>query len=116
MPPAPGTAEQPTGPRLPMFSPLNATSTPAHASSFRGLKAIITKFLAAAVLSATATAQAPEQPWLYAKARALPKILTNQGSGYFAIVEGKNGCLYIGTAKYGESAYLVEYDPVTQQM
>ncbi|HEV7405697.1 MAG TPA: hypothetical protein VGO11_22325 [Chthoniobacteraceae bacterium] len=63
-----------------------------------------------------ALAQAPDMPWLYTKARALPKVLTNQGSGYFSIVEGKNGRLYIGTAKYGEDAYLVEYDPLTQQM
>ena len=65
---------------------------------------------------ASASAQLPELPWLYATARALPKHLTNQGSGYFAIVEGKNERLYIGTAKYGENAYLVEYDPFSQQM
>ena len=41
----------------------------------------------------------------------LPNALTNQGSGYFSIVEGKNGRLYIGTAKYGVNAYLVEFDP-----
>ena len=39
--------------------------------------------------------------WLQATAYAVPKELTNQGSGYFAIVDGKNGKLYIGTAKYG---------------
>ncbi|MBL8830239.1 MAG: hypothetical protein JNM18_24895, partial [Planctomycetaceae bacterium] len=66
--------------------------------------------------STTALAQSPEQPYIYATARALPKHLTNQGSGYFSIIEGKNGKLYIGTAKYGENAYLVEYDPATQQM
>lgn len=66
-------------------------------------------------LSAAAAAQPPDLPWLYTTARALPKHLTNQGSGYFAIVEGKDGRLYIGTAKYGENAYLVEYDPATQQ-
>lgn len=60
-------------------------------------------------------AQPPEKPWIYATARALPKHLTNQGSGYFALVEGKNQRLYIGTAKYGVGAYLVEYDPTTQQ-
>ena len=63
-----------------------------------------------------ANAQPPELPWQYTIARALPKHLTNQGSGYFAIVEGKDGRLYIGTALYGENAFLVEYDPVTQQM
>src|SRR5207237_1592376 len=79
------------------------------------------RFLLAALplclaLAPAARAQAPELPWLYTKARAIPKVLSNQGSGYFSIVEGKNGRLYIGTAKYGENAYLVEYDPITQQM
>lgn len=60
--------------------------------------------------------QPPEKPYLYAKARALPKHLTNQGSGYFAIIEGKNGKLYIGTALYGKNAFLVEFDPVTEDM
>ena len=73
-------------------------------------------FALAAMLATFALAQAPEMPWLYTKARALPKHLTNQGSGYFSIVEGKNGRLYIGTAKYGENAFLVEFDPVTQEM
>src|ERR1700712_2596450 len=49
------------------------------------------------------------------KARALTKIHTNQGRCYFSFVEGRNGRRYIGTAKYGEYAYLVEYDPVAQQ-
>jgi len=53
--------------------------------------------------------------WIPGKAFALPKELTNQGSGYFSIVTGKNGKLYIGTAKYGVNAYLVEFDPATEQ-
>ncbi len=69
-----------------------------------------------ALCANAASAQPLDKPWLYTTARALPKHLTNQGSGYFAIVEGKNGRLYIGTALYGENAYLVEYNPVTQQM
>ena len=67
-------------------------------------------------MGATTQAQPPEKPWLYATARALPKHLTNQGSGYFAIVEGKNGRLYIGTALYGKNAFLVEFDPETREM
>ncbi|MCS7167464.1 MAG: hypothetical protein RMI91_04345 [Gemmatales bacterium] len=54
--------------------------------------------------------------WLWTTAYAIPKHLTNQGSGYFSIVEGKNGCLYIGTAKYGENAYLVEFNTRTKEM
>src|SRR5882757_4811902 len=102
--------------RLPMFTP---TKWPPFARLARRVvcwKSASLGLLVSAACAAMVAAQAPDQPWLYAKARALPKILTNQGSGYFSIVEGKNGCLYIGTAKYGENAYLVEYDPVTQQM
>src|SRR5258708_11347566 len=77
---------------------------------------LLTALLLLLSFAASSLAQAPDAPWLYTKARALPKVLPSQGSGYFSIVEGKNGRLYIGTAKYGENAYLVEYDPVTQQM
>ena len=66
--------------------------------------------------SSAQAAEPGEQAWLQGKAYALPKELTNQGSGYFAIVTGKNGKLYIGTAKYGVNAYLVEFDPKTEKM
>jgi hypothetical protein len=77
---------------------------------------IVPALLCAIVICTPARGQSPDQPWLYTTARALPKHLTNQGSGYFSIIEGKDGRIYIGTAKYGENAYLVEYDPTTQQM
>jgi sugar lactone lactonase YvrE len=51
-----------------------------------------------------------------ATAYAIPKETTNQGSGYFSIVTGKNDRLYVGTAKYGVGAFLVEFDPATKQM
>jgi sugar lactone lactonase YvrE len=57
-----------------------------------------------------------EPPWLMATAQAVPKETTNQGSGYFSIVTGKNGRLYIGTAKYGVGSFLVEFDPAGQKM
>jgi outer membrane protein assembly factor BamB len=63
-----------------------------------------------------ANADEPKLNWLPATAYAIPKETTNQGSGYFSIVAGKNGKLYIGTAKYGVGSYLVEFDPATQQM
>ena len=77
--------------------------------------ALLVGFICSTVQVTPAQSQ-PTQPWLYAKAYAVPKELTNQGSGYFAIIEGKNGKLYLGAAKYGENAYLVEFDPVTKQM
>ncbi|MFO0866639.1 MAG: hypothetical protein U0744_18700 [Gemmataceae bacterium] len=50
-----------------------------------------------------------------AKLLYIPSEYTNQESGYFSIVAGKNGKLYVGTAKYGVNCYLVEYDPVAKE-
>ncbi len=61
------------------------------------------------VPSLLAAAQPADEPWLWSTAYAIPKHTTNQGSGYFSIIEGHNGRLYIGTAKYGENSYLVEF-------
>ena len=54
--------------------------------------------------------------WLKAKAYVIPKETTSEGSGYFSIIEGKNGKFYIGTAKYRSNCYLVEFDPQTEKM
>lgn len=40
---------------------------------------------------------------------------TNQESGYFSLSVGNNSKVYVGTAKYGVNAYLVEFDPTTQK-
>src|SRR5438105_9043290 len=60
------------------------------------------------------SAWADEKPrWLLGRATKLPSEYTNQESGYFSIVEGLNGRLYVGAAKYGVNAYLLEFDPKT---
>src|SRR4051794_26882431 len=69
-----------------------------------------------ATLIGLASPLAAQTKKLTATAYAIPKETTNQGSGYFSIVTGKNGRLYIGTAKYGIGSYLVEFDPATKQM
>jgi len=75
------------------------------------------QWLAAALAGlATGSSKAAAGDWLQATAYAIPKETTNQGSGYFSIVCGKNGRLYIGCAKYGVNAYLVEFDPKTKAM
>ena len=51
--------------------------------------------------------------WIRGKAYKLPSEYTNQESGYFYIIEGKNGRIYIGAAKYGINGYLLEFDPTT---
>ena len=64
-------------------------------------------------LSALAPSMAGEQKthWILGKAAHVPSEYTNQESGYFSIIEGKNGNVYIGCAKYGVNAYLVEFNP-----
>lgn len=54
--------------------------------------------------------------WLWSEAHAIPKDLTSEGSGYFSIIEGHNGKIYVGAAKYRHNAYLVEFDPATKGM
>jgi sugar lactone lactonase YvrE len=58
-----------------------------------------------------APAPAAAADWLLGTAYKLPSAYTNQESGYFSIIEGHNGRVYIGTAKYGVNAYLLEFDP-----
>lgn len=64
-------------------------------------------------LCAFVHSQAGEQKprWILGKAYHVPSEYTNQESGYFSIIEGKNGNVYIGTAKYGVNAYLIEFNP-----
>jgi len=71
----------------------------------------------AAILAWPTQAQDDAKPkWLLGKAYHIPSEYTNQESGYFSIIEGNNGKLYIGTAKYGVNAYLVEFNPVDAVM
>src|SRR5687767_524880 len=54
--------------------------------------------------------------WLPATAYHIPSEFTNEESGYQSLGEGKNGRVYIGCAKYGVNAYLVEFDPKMARM
>src|SRR4030081_3700274 len=56
------------------------------------------------------------KPWLLGHAYHIPSEYTNQESGYFSIIEGKNAKLYVGCAKYGVNAYLVEFNPLDGAM
>jgi hypothetical protein len=60
--------------------------------------------------------KAADRHWLWSTASAVPDETTSEQSGYFSIVEGKDKHIYIGTAKYGSNAYLVEFDPATKKM
>ncbi|HUR38831.1 MAG TPA: hypothetical protein VM222_05035 [Planctomycetota bacterium] len=73
--------------------------------------------LLAALTQAAAAPQdaTPRPPFAYAWAEAtyvLPET-TSEESGYFSLCEGLDGRVYVGTAKYQENAYLVEFEPRT---
>ena len=76
--------------------------------------------LAIVLASASAFAADPVdrtfQHWVWSTAYRVPAELTSEESGYFSIVEGQNGHVYVGTAKYGDNAFLVDFDPATKQM
>jgi len=67
-------------------------------------------------ISCAADDPSQEPRWIWTKAYAVPAETTSEQSGYFSICEGKNGRIYVGTAKYGENAFLVEFDPKTKRM
>jgi hypothetical protein len=54
--------------------------------------------------------------WLPATAHVVPKETAPEGEGYFSIIEGKNGKLYVGTHANGVNAWLVEFDPAAKKM
>jgi sugar lactone lactonase YvrE len=54
--------------------------------------------------------------WVPSTAYVVPKETATEGEGYFAIIEGLNGRLYIGTHANGVNSWLVEFDPAMKQM
>ena len=76
---------------------------------------LITLLVSLPVLAAD-PGEKTHQHFVWSKAHRIPAELTSEESGYFSIIEGKNKRIYIGTAKYGDNAYLVELDPQTQKL
>ena len=73
----------------------------------------------AAVLLACAPMRAGQQEesrWLLGQAHHIPSEYTNQESGYFSIVAGHDSRVYVGAAKYGVNAYLIEFNPMNAVM
>jgi hypothetical protein len=67
--------------------------------------------LAATLLCSTASAQDKgSTKWLRSKAYVVPKETATEGEGYFSIIEGHNGRLYIGTHANAVNSWLVEFD------
>src|ERR1035437_5725721 len=73
-----------------------------------GWSSLVLTLLAAAP---AAPVVVPPIHWLPVTAYAVPKETAPEGEGYFSIIEGHNGRLYIGTHADGVNAWLVEFDP-----
>ena len=72
--------------------------------------------LAMPLVGAAPAAVAPARKWLMGTAYAVPKWTATEGEGYFSIIEGLNGRLYIGTHANGVNSWLVEFSPATGEM
>ncbi len=77
----------------------------------RGFPAII--LLMAGLWSAmdAARAEAPPFDYLVGTAHHVLPETHDYESGYFSLSEGPDGNIYVGTAKYGVNAFLVQLDP-----
>lgn len=54
--------------------------------------------------------------WIPSTAYVVPKETATEGEGYFAIIEGHNGRLYVGTHANAVNSWLVEFDPTAEKM
>jgi hypothetical protein len=54
--------------------------------------------------------------WVPSTAYVVPKETATEGEGYFSIIEGLNGRLYIGTHANAVNSWLVEFDPAAKKM
>ena len=67
-------------------------------------------------LVAEETDAPPKAPFDYVWAQAYHVLPgTHSDSGYFSLVEGIDGEVYIGTTQYGVNSHLVEFDPKTEK-
>ncbi len=69
-----------------------------------------------AVLALTCFAATAQERSLTADAHLIPRETAPDGEGYFSIVEGRNGRLYIGTHANAVNSWLVEFDPAAGEM
>jgi hypothetical protein len=68
------------------------------------------------IRSASAEPDLAQATWVKSTAYVVPKETATEGEGYFSIIEGLNGRLYIGTHANAVNSWLVEFDPAAQKM
>ncbi|MCO6459301.1 MAG: hypothetical protein J5I93_28665 [Pirellulaceae bacterium] len=81
------------------------------------MKTQLALFLLAGIVAAgTVRAEPAVSKWVEATAHVVPKQTATEGEGYFSIIEGHNGRLYIGTHANAVNSWLVEFDPAAERM
>ena len=102
------------------YTPTRRASEGVHRSHPRWRVGLVFSALIVAEAALATLVQADEpaiaRKWLKATAYAVPKETAPEGEGYFSIVTGLDGKLYIGTHANAVNAWLVEFDPKTKQM
>ena len=78
-----------------------------------GVLVVLTVCLAPTTLRSGET---PQTKWIQSTAYVVPKETATEGEGYFAIIGGLNGRLYIGTHANAVNSWLVELDPKEKRM
>jgi len=76
----------------------------------------LTTLLTGIAFSLNAIHAAEPDKYIPGKAYVLPKYTATEGEGYFAIIEGLNKRLYIGTHANAVNSWLVEFDTVNKEM
>jgi sugar lactone lactonase YvrE len=84
------------------------------------VRALVLAAVGLAGLYLTPTARAEpdlaQAKWVPSTAYVVPKETATEGEGYFSIIEGQNGRLYIGTHANAVNSWLVEFDPAAEKM
>ena len=95
--------------------PLSCSSSVAHYRDLAYPVLIAVSYIVAVLANENVAAEEPRKT-IDSKAFVIPKHTATEGEGYFAIIEGHNRCLYIGTHANAVNSWLVEFNTVEKKM
>ena len=99
------------------MTPLPATHGPSRPDTAKTMKLLLLPLTGILLVSPVAGGNMSATPpfsWVFATAYHILPETHRYESGYFSLVDGIDGRMYVGTADYGRNAYLVEFDPQTE--
>lgn len=85
-------------------------------ASFRRRSALLLPLIACGLAPFAARSATAAERYVPSTAYVVPKETATEGEGYFAIIEGLNKKLYIGTHANAVNSWLVEFDPAAKAM